>query len=135
MRQNKLNIRLYGYIIYSNMRVKLSEKYKDERENICNRIIEILDLDENNSFLLNDLDNDTDKQNAILDMKDEIKKYFAVSCLSSFKPNAKCKRPHISIIRGILKQQGYTFQGNSLITSLNDGKYTSTTKYRIFRNK
>ena len=116
------------------MRVKLSEKFKDEREEICNKLIEILDLDENNSFLLNDLDNDTDKQNAILDMKDEIKKCFAVSCLSSFKPNATCKRPHISIVRGILKQQGYTFKGNSIITSLNDGKYTSTTKYRIFRN-
>ena len=83
MRQNKLNIRLYGYIIYSNMRVKLSEKYKNERENICNKILEILDLDEKNSFLLVDLDNDTEKQKAILDMKDEIKKYFAVSCLSS----------------------------------------------------
>jgi hypothetical protein len=33
------------------MRVKLSEKYKDERETICNKILEILDLDENNSFL------------------------------------------------------------------------------------
>lgn len=51
------------------MRVKLSEKYKDERDTICNKILEILDLDENISFLLNDLDNDTDKQNAILDMK------------------------------------------------------------------
>ena len=29
MRQNKLNIRIYDYIIYSNMCVKLSEKYKD----------------------------------------------------------------------------------------------------------
>ena len=117
------------------MRVKLSEKFKDEREEICDKLIEILDLDKNNSFLLNDLDNDTEKQTAIIGMKDEIKKYFAVSCLSSFKPNATCKRPHISIVRGILKQQGYTFKGNSIITSLNDGKYTSTTKYRIFRNK
>jgi hypothetical protein len=57
------------------MRVKLSEKFKDEREDICNKLIEILDLDEKNSFLLNDLDNDTDKQNAILNMKDEIKHY------------------------------------------------------------
>ena len=55
MRQNKLNIRLYGYILYSNMRVKLSEKYKNERENICNNILEILDLDDNNSILLFDL--------------------------------------------------------------------------------
>ena len=55
MRQNKLNIRLCSYILYSNMRIKLSEKYKDERETICNKILEILDLDENNSILLFDL--------------------------------------------------------------------------------
>ena len=34
MRQNKLNIRLYGYILYSNMRIKLSEKYKDETNKV-----------------------------------------------------------------------------------------------------
>jgi hypothetical protein len=117
------------------MRVKLSEKYQIQREEICNKLIQILQLDNNNSFLLNDLDNDIEKQNLILEMKDEIKKYFAVSCLTPFKPNATCKRPYINILRGILRQQGYTFQGNSLITSLNDGKYTSTTKYKIFRNK
>ena len=80
-------------------------------------------------------ENDTDKQTKILDMKDEIQKYFAVSCLSPFKPNATCKRPYINILRGILRKQGYTFEGSTVITSLNDGKYTSTTKYRMFRNK
>jgi len=95
MRQNKLNIRLYGYILYSNMRIKLSEKYKDERETICNKILEILDLDENNSILLFDLEKDITKQNLILDMKEEIRKYFAVSCLTPFTPNATCKRPYV----------------------------------------
>ena len=28
------------------MRVKLSEKYQDEREHICNKIIEILELND-----------------------------------------------------------------------------------------
>jgi len=32
------------------MRVKLSDKFKDEREDICNKLIEILDLDEKNLF-------------------------------------------------------------------------------------
>ena len=117
------------------MREKLETKYHKEREDICNRMISILELDENNSILLNALENDTDKQTKILDMKDEIQKYFAVSCLSPFKPNATCKRPYINIMRGILRKQGYTFEGSTIITSLNDGKYTSTTKYRMFRNK
>ena len=117
------------------MREKLETKYHTEREDICNRMISILELDENHSILLNALENDTDKQTKILEMKDEIQKYFAVSCLSPFKPNATCKRPYINILRGILRKQGYTFEGSTIITSLNDGKYTSTTKYRMFRNK
>jgi hypothetical protein len=40
------------------MRIKLSEKIPIEREEICNKIISILELDENKSFLLCELDND-----------------------------------------------------------------------------
>ena len=56
------------------MRVKLSEKCKEEREKICDKIISILDLNDENAFILLDLDNDTEKQTAILDMKEEIQK-------------------------------------------------------------
>ena len=53
------------------MRVKLCDKYKIEREDICKKIIDILKLDANNSFLLSDLDADKEKQAAILNMKEE----------------------------------------------------------------
>jgi hypothetical protein len=56
------------------MRVKLCDKYKIEREDICKKIIDILKLDANNSFLLSDLDADKEKQAAILNMKEEIQK-------------------------------------------------------------
>ena len=46
------------------MRVKLPEKCKEERKEICNKIISILDLDDENVFILLDLDNDTEKQSA-----------------------------------------------------------------------
>jgi hypothetical protein len=36
------------------MRVKLSEKFKDEREDICNKLIEILDLDEKKCSSISD---------------------------------------------------------------------------------
>jgi len=48
------------------MRIKLSEKYQTEREDICNKLINILILDDNNSFLLCDLDEDKEKQNFCL---------------------------------------------------------------------
>ena len=98
-------------------------------------LISILELDETHSILLNALENDTDKQTKILDMKDEIQKYFAVSCLSPFKPNATCKRPYINILRGILRKQGYTFESSPILIGFENGKSISTSKYRIFRNK
>ena len=61
------------------MRIKLSEKYHNEREEVCKKIISIIDLDENNSFLLCDLDKDIEKQQKLLDLKEEIPKYFACS--------------------------------------------------------
>ena len=115
------------------MREKLETKYHTEREDVCDRLISILELDENHSILLNVLENDTDKQTKILDMKDEIQKYFAVSCLSPFKPNATCKRPYINILRGILRKQGYTFESSPILIGFENGKSTSTSKYRIYK--
>ena len=116
------------------MRVKLFDKYKIEREYICKKNIDILKLDANNSFLLSELDEDKEKQTAILDMKEEIQKCFACSTISSFKPNFECKRPYLNIVRGILRKQGYTFISTDLDIKIND-VVKRTTKYIIFRNK
>ena len=105
------------------MRVKLCDKYKIEREDICKKIIDILKLDANNSFLLSELDEDKEKQTAILDMKEEIQKCFACSTISSFKPNFECKRPYLNIVRGILRKQGYTFISTDLDIKINDIRF------------
>lgn len=116
------------------MRTKLSEKYNDEREQICNKLIDILQLDNNNSFLLCDLDSDIEKQQKIMEMKDEINCYFACSTISSFKPNFNCKRPYLNIVRSILRKQGYIFERSEIEKSKNDGTFFRSTKYKIFRN-
>ena len=116
------------------MRIKLSEKYQNEREDICNKIISILELKEDNFFLLCELDEDIEKQNKILELKEEIKKYFACSTISSFKPNFECKRPYLNIIRSILRKQNYTFVGDDIFFRKQDGTYIKTMKYKIFRN-
>jgi hypothetical protein len=115
------------------MRIKLSEKYQTEREDICNKILNILELN-NGTFLLHDLDNDIEKQNKLLDMKEEIQKYFACSTISSFKPNFDCKRPYLNIIRSILRKQQYIFERSEIEKSNNQGCFFRSTKYRIFRN-
>lgn len=115
------------------MRIKLNEKFIDEREKICDTIITILNLDNDKCILLSDLDLDIDKQNKIIGLKEEIKKYFAVSTISSFKPNFECKRPYLNIIRGILRQQGYTFEGKDYEFKISENIYQRTIKYKIFR--
>ena len=116
------------------MRIKLSEKYNNEREEVCSKIINIVDLDVNKSFLLCDLDNDIEKQQKILDLKEEIQLYFACSTISSFKPNFECKRPYLNIIRGILKKQNYIIESGDYWLKHENGFMKRTIKYKIFRN-
>jgi hypothetical protein len=93
-----------------------------------------LELGEDNTFLLCDLDNDIEKQNKILAMKEEIQNCFACSSISSFKPNFECKRPYLNIIRSILRKQNYNFIGNDFTIKI-DNVPKKTIKYIIFRNK
>jgi hypothetical protein len=116
------------------MRIKLSEKYQTEREDICNKLINILNLGEDKTFLLCDLDADTEKQNEILEMKEEIQKYFACSTISSFKPNFDCKRPYLNIVRSILRQQNYIIEIIDYCIKYENGLMRKTMKYKIFRN-
>ena len=51
------------------MRIKLSDKYVFQREQICNKILDIVDLNEDKHFLLCDLDKDINKQENILYLK------------------------------------------------------------------
>lgn len=116
------------------MRVKLSDKYPEQREAICKKIISILELNDHNEFLLCDLDSDLEKQQKILDLKEEIKLYFACSTISSFKPNFECKRPYLNIIRSILRQQDYVVTCKDIELKLEAGIYKRTMKYIISRD-
>ena len=116
------------------MRIKLSEKYQTEREDICNRLISILKLDDSNSFLLCHLDEDMEKQNQIMEMKEEIQKYFSCFNISAFKPNFDCKRPYLSIVRSILRKQNYIIENSDFWMKYENGFLKRTIKYKIFRN-
>lgn len=116
------------------MKTKLSEKFCTERETLCNKLIEILELDEDNSFLLYELDNNNEKQQKILALKTELAKFFAVSSLAPFKPNIEhTKRDYLNIVRGILKQQGYKFISNEYSYKQNNN-LKRTVKYFILKD-
>ena len=117
------------------MRVTKQSKYQKEREDICLKLISILEIDTDGCFLLNELDSNIEKQNKILDMKDEIQKYFAVSSITAFKPNvsSETKRPYLNIARAILRQEGYLFEGKDHWKKHDNGLLERTIKYTIFR--
>jgi hypothetical protein len=113
------------------MRVKLSTKHPEQRDAICKQIISILDLNQASEFLLCDLDTDVAKQQKILDLKEEIKQYFACSTISSFKPNFECKRPYLNIIRSILRQQNYIVKSEDYWLKTDYGTFKRTMKFKI----
>ena len=66
-------------------------------------------------------------------MKEEIQKYFAVSTISSFKPNFECKRPYLNIIRSILRMQKYDIDGKDFMIKIDNNLFKRTIKYKISR--
>jgi hypothetical protein len=80
-----------------------SELFKKEQHQISLKIIEILQLDNNNQITLYHLDNDTNKTQKIMNLIPDIRKYFSFSSISGVEYPNKFKRPWMSIIRHITK--------------------------------
>ena len=113
-------------------RPKRSDIFSNEREEICKKLIDIVGTE----FLLCDLDNDTTKQDAIIALKDDIKKVFAVSRIMSFSPYTMndVKREYFNIVKAILKQEGYRFESHPYIKNSGNGILTKTTRYIIIKD-
>jgi hypothetical protein len=79
------------------------ELYKDEQIKLSNKIIDILELDENNQIILYYLDNDEEKQNKIMKLIPELRKYFSFSSINGLERTETTNRPWLSIIRQITK--------------------------------
>jgi hypothetical protein len=79
--------------------------YKKDQDEIIDKIITLLNLDNNNSIILYDLDNDIDKQNKILELIPNIRKYFSFTSIIGASEPEKAKRPYLSIIRQLTKSK------------------------------
>lgn len=101
--------------------------YKKEQDEICDKIISILNLDGDKSITLYELDNDKVKQQLILDLIPDIRKYFSVSNMVGIVDTANMKRPWFSIIRSITKLK-YKMLHSDYVKKINDSK-VRTTKY------
>lgn len=108
------------------MRLK-SELYPNEQKDILNQIINILDLDDNNSTTLYELDNDKDKKEKIVELLPKIRKYFSYRNVIGIANPEKCKRPYFSIIKFVTKDNYNIVNTTHRIKK--DNKSIKTVKY------
>lgn len=66
------------------MRLK-SELYKKEQDELMNKFIQIIDLDEKGTITLHELDTNKDKQNELLKLIPDIRKYFTYACIKGVR--------------------------------------------------
>jgi hypothetical protein len=84
------------------MRLK-SELYKKEQEEIVDKIIKILDLENKTEYTLYELDKNEEIQKKIMELIPEIRKYYAFNNMKAVGEPNKRKRPWLSIIKNLLK--------------------------------
>jgi len=101
-------------------------KYKDERLQILNNIYKLLEIDEKNKVFKSHLiDADENIQKQILDMSDDISKYFKVAGWPAYK-NFNTERRYLSIIKSILKDMNIKFTSISCKTKFNNTTINTT---------
>ena len=101
------------------------EKYIKERKEIVNKIFTIINIqiDENMRFFYSD-EITEEKQNDILSLKNNIKKYFIISNWMSFKTDVKIDKEYMSLIRNILKHENIKYTiSQKMINGIKKTKY------------
>lgn len=85
------------------------EKFVKEQEEIIQKLNIILGFnDKNNRFILEELKNNFEKQEAILKLEEDVKKYFSCSNWAYFKNLVS--NEFMSLLRSIYKNTGYDIQ-------------------------
>ena len=114
------------------MRTK-KEVYKKEQDEIINKIISIVGIEDNTQITLYELDNDIKKQKEIMDLIPDIRKYFSFNNLKAVGEPEKIKRPWLSIIKQLTKKH-YTLTNKHYRIYKDDGKVIRTMNYTFTKN-
>ena len=86
------------------MRLK-SELYKKEQDEIIDKIITILDLENKTEYTLYELDKNEEIQKKIMELIPEIRKYYSFSTIIGASEPTKAKRPYLSIVKQLCKKK------------------------------
>lgn len=108
-----------------------SEKFKDERKQLLQKILNILEINENNKMLSQKkLDEETNKHTQIIALVDDIKKYFTYSRWTYFSNKKReFKRDYLSLVRAIFKEMNVKMTSSTLVTKTDDNKAKCETFY------
>lgn len=79
--------------------------YQEQQKQIKEELIDILKLNETNCIILHELDEDKYLQEQIVSLIPRIQTYFSMSTTTAISYPEKIKRPYLSIIRHLLKDQ------------------------------
>jgi hypothetical protein len=112
------------------MRLKKEIQFEEERKHICNQIICMLDLDEEYSFTLYDLDNDEDRKLQIMLLAADIRKYFVTGSWTSLNGKT-ANRSYLSIVKNVLTDCGYKLLNKRQQIIDNNGDHIFTMRYFI----
>lgn len=106
------------------------DKYDNERNELLQKLYNILEITpDNNIFSLKELDENIGKQNKIIELENDIKKYFICSKWTYFShKNRECKRNYLSLIKAMLKSMNVKLN-TSIIINKNDN---NTSKCETF---
>jgi len=91
---------------------KKVELYNEQRQNIVNKLFEILEINEfNKSFSLHKMDDNPEKQQQILDLEPEIKKYFICSRWTCIHNKKDIQRKWLSMTKYVFKDMNLKVNG------------------------
>jgi len=78
-------------------------KSKKEQEEVVDKIISILDLENKTEYTLYELDKNGEIQKQIMELIPEIRKYYSFNGIKAVGEPNKIKRPWLSIIKHLIK--------------------------------
>ena len=113
------------------MRLK-SELYKKEQEEIVDKIITILNLENKKTYTLYELDKNKELQKQIMDLIPEIRKWFSFNGIKAVGEPSKIKRPWLSIIKHLIKSKYNMISLDYHFTE--NGKNIRTQMYHFTKN-
>ena len=110
------------------MRLK-SELYKKEQEEIVDKIITILDLENKTEYTLYELYKNEEIQKQIMELIPEIRKYYSFNGIKAVGEPNKIKRPWLSIIKHLTKEKYNLESKEYRFFDEKENKYLRTQKY------